>query len=127
VLLAAVAIGGLAFAAAPSAATPLATGLIGINAAAPTTSGLVEQAHYKRYRHYSYYRHRHHRRHHYYFARRYYYPRYYGYSSYYCDGYYDDYYGDCGYPYRSYGYPFVPFIGYGFSFGGHHHGHHHHW
>jgi hypothetical protein len=119
-LIAAAAISGLALAATPSSASPLAPALIGTSQTVPEiTSGLLEKAYYKRHRkHYRYaYRRHHHRR---YYA---YYPTYYDYD--YCDDYYGDYYG-CGYPYRGYGYP-VPFISLGFGFGGHHHRHHHHW
>jgi hypothetical protein len=124
-LLVAAAVGGLALAATPSSASPLAPGLIGASPAAPEiTSGLLQKAYYKRHRkHYRYaYRRHHHRR---YYASGYYYPNYYGYDD--CD-YYGGYYGDCGYPYRryGYGYPIFPFIGFGFGFGGHHHRHHHH-
>lgn len=122
VLLAAAAIGGLALAATPSSASPIAPALIGASSAvSEATSGLLEKAHYMRHRkHYYYVYRRHHRRH--YYAYDYYYPNYYDYD--YCDDYY---YYDCGYRYRSYGYPFVPFIGFGIGFGGHHHHHHHNW
>jgi hypothetical protein len=117
ILVAAAVASGIALSATPSTATPIATGLIGSNSAAPTPSPLVEKVYYKRHRHHAYYRYYRHRRHHYYYS---YYPHYYGFSSYYCVGYYGGYYGDCGG--YGYGYPFVPFIG--FSIGGHHHHHH---
>lgn len=127
VVLAAAAIGGLALAATPSSGSPPAPALIGASSAIPeATSGVLEKAYYKRHKKHSYYRHKKH----YYYAHRRHHRRYYAYDYGYPDYYaYDDcydYYDGCGYPYRRYGYPLFPFIGFGFGFGGHHH-HHHHW
>ena len=140
-LLAAAAISGLALAATPSSASPLASGLANGNTALPAlTEGLVKKVHGwhcgKRKGWYHGHRVWHRHRQACYDNDNYdddydnydygYYPRYrrsygYGYPAY---GY------DYGYPGYGYGYPGfgigVPFISFGFGgFGGHHH--HHNW
>jgi hypothetical protein len=120
-LLAAAAISGLALAATPSSASPLASGLATTNTALPVLNeGLVQKVHgWHCKRKFSNRRgwHRHRKA-----CRNYdYYDDYYD-DDYYDYGYYPRYRRHYGYPGYGFG---VPFFSFGFGGFGGHHGHHH--